>query len=100
MAEEARREAAGRRFSSSSLLPPLKLTQNLSPSLSRQMTKQLYQEFPWNDRKKPALRASNCFMATECNREREIKLKASKERYVENEKRRLMEVEEATRGYF
>ncbi|KAG5681916.1 hypothetical protein PVAND_011320 [Polypedilum vanderplanki] len=66
----------------------------------RRMTKQLYQEFPWNDRKKPLLRTSNCFMASACNREREIKLKASKERYIESERKRLMEIEGKIRGHF
>ncbi|CRL02397.1 CLUMA_CG015353, isoform A [Clunio marinus] len=60
----------------------------------RRMTQQLYQGFPWNDRKKPNLRSSNCFMAVNNKpQEREIKLKVSKERYIENEKERLSEIE-------
>jgi hypothetical protein len=73
--------------------------------LLQQTTKKLYQDsFPWNDRKKPMLRASNCFMvksdddtttsdAIANKREREIKLKATKERYIESEKKRLTGVE-------
>lgn len=62
---------------------------------SHQTTKQLYQGFPWNDRKKPSLRSSNCFMATESNKhqQREIKLKVSKERFIESEKERLTQLE-------
>jgi hypothetical protein len=52
--------------------------------------------FPWNDRKKPSIKSSNCFMATSNKpHEREIKLKATKERYIESEKERLTEVEES-----
>lgn len=59
-----------------------------------QTTKQLYQGFPWNDRKKPSLRSSNCFLATaDKPHEREIKLKVSKERFNVSEKERLTEVE-------
>lgn len=47
----------------------------------------------WNDRKKPTLRTSNCFMVAN-KKEREIKLKATKERFIESEKKRLTKVEE------
>lgn len=63
------------------------------------MTKQLYQNFPWNDRKKPKCRESNCFLASAANKhqEREIKLKVSKEKYIVSEKERLTEVENKPR---
>lgn len=57
------------------------------------MTKQLYQGFPWNDRKKPKCRESNCFLANNKHQEREIKLKVSQQRYIDNEKHRLTEIE-------
>ncbi|XP_070493550.1 uncharacterized protein [Chironomus tepperi] len=52
----------------------------------RRTTKLLYQDFPWNDRQKISLRASNCFKVIEKKQEREIKLKASKERFNEIKK--------------
>ncbi|CAG9804020.1 unnamed protein product [Chironomus riparius] len=52
----------------------------------RRTTKLLYQDFPWNDRQKVPLRASNCFKVNEKKQEREIKLKASKERFNECKK--------------
>jgi len=65
-----------------------------------QTTKVLYQGFPWNDRKRHDGKQSNCFMVPAKQqptpqpcREREIKLKVSKERYNVSEKQRLTDVE-------
>ncbi len=68
----------------------------LSINSFKQTTKKLYQDTwmngPWNDRKKPTLRTSNCFMVVN-KKEREVKLKATKERFIESEKKRLTKVE-------
>ncbi|CAO1403106.1 unnamed protein product [Diamesa tonsa] len=52
----------------------------------RGKTAKLYQGFPWNERKKPTLRTSNCFMVTQ-KVDREIKLRASKEQFNASERR-------------
>ncbi|CAO1309425.1 unnamed protein product [Diamesa tonsa] len=47
----------------------------------------LYQGFPWNDRRRPMYKESNCYMVPSkviAKIEREIKLKATREEYVNN----------------
>jgi hypothetical protein len=89
-------EQATRRETQGKMRPlerPVTFTQ-ASISLPQQTTKQIYQNtFPWNDRKKPNLSSSNCFMASTKIQEREIKLKVAKDRYNVFEKARLTEVE-------
>lgn len=68
------------------------LDTQLIPNILFQTTKLLYQDFPWNDRQKIPLRASNCFKVIEKKQEREIKLKASKERFNECKNDRLIEI--------
>ncbi|KAG5677085.1 hypothetical protein PVAND_006869 [Polypedilum vanderplanki] len=73
----------------------------------RELNMLLYQGFPWNDRKRPIYKESNCFMVPSTvliKREREIKMKASKEEYLSNlrelaaqreeERRRQKQIEE------
>ncbi|CAO1367975.1 unnamed protein product [Diamesa serratosioi] len=51
------------------------------------MTALLYQGFPWNDKRRPMYKESNCYMVPSkviAKIEREIKLKATREEYVNN----------------
>ncbi|CAG9799886.1 unnamed protein product [Chironomus riparius] len=53
----------------------------------RELNMLLYQGFPWNDRRRPIYKESNCYLVPSIvlvKREREICMKATKEEYMKN----------------